>query len=278
MKLDFITAEGVKIPLVGSDYFTITDIDGMTQGDVSISATTMSDTDGDYINSQAVNPRDVTFTLRFKDTVPVEDTKRYILHYFKLKREAVIELDYKNRVSRLTGTVQSIEIPRFGLGVTAQISLHCSNPFWEDVQAIQEAINDITNLHHWAIHPTSEEPIVMGEIMDAYRRTIINDGDVSVGIRMVVIVDRDVSNPKIMRDETSEFFEVAVDMHEKDELVISTIKGKKYVTLNGVSVINKVVAGSTWLQLEVGANVFVTTNNLGGKGMTFNVFANERYL
>lgn len=278
MKLDVINSDGTRIPLVGSDYFTITDIDGMTTGNVSISSNSVSGNDGDFINSQRVNPRDVTFTFRFKNEIPPEETKRYITSFFKLKKEVVIELNYRDRISRLTGVVQSVDIPRFTNAVSAQVGIYCSNPFWEDVQALEELIDKIKNLHHFPIHPTAEELIVMGEMTETYSKNIINNGDVDVGMRMKIIATATISNPKIIRDDTNEFFEVAVTMNNLDELEVCTIKGKKSVTLNGQNIINKVVSGSTWLQLVTGSNLFVVTNNLGGLGMTFVVKANERYI
>ena len=278
MRLDLINNDGTKIPIANSEYFTLTDIDGMTEGDVSIESSELSGADGDYINSQTVNARDITLTLRFKDTIPVEETRRHILKYFKLKKNATLELEYKSRTTRLTGTVQSIEIPRFNFGVTAQISIHCSSPFWEDTQTMYDTISDVIPMHTFPIHPTEEEPIVMGEMTDTNQVRMINNGDVGVGMIITVVATGAISNPKIMRDKTSEFIEIAISMNTGDELVISTIRGNKTVMLNGNSVINKLVSGSTWLELDVGANDFVSTNSVGGDNMTVNISAREKYL
>lgn len=278
MNLYVVTDRNEKVALVGNPYFDITDIDGFTEGAVSISSSVLADTDGDVVNAQAVNARDVTITFRFKDVMPVEDAKRYLLRYFKLKKEVVLELDYRGRTSRLTGTVQGISIPRFTLGVSAQVDIHCSSPFWEDVADLVQMISDVVAMHHWPIHPTELEPIIMGQLTDVYQATVVNDGDTTVGMVITITADREVSDPVIMLDMTDLFFKVEVDMEAGDELVIDTRKGSKSVRLNGESIMNRVVAGSTWLQLEIGSNTLVCTNSLDGKGMTYNVTANERYL
>ena len=282
MKLQLVTGNNEKVPLMGNPWFDITDFDGFTQGDVSMSVSNLANADGDVLTAQYVNARDVTLTLHFKDMIRPEQAKRYLLQYFKLKKEVTIELDYQDRTSRLTGTVQSIEIPRFALGIRAQISIHCSNPFWQDINEIAMAISNVIAMHHWPINPTAEEPIFMGFITDAYQTTIVNNGDVEVGMVITITADvgdeETVSNPRIMIDRTALFFEVAVDMKKNDELVINTNRGQKSVRLNGENVINKIVTGSTWLQLEVGSNTIVCTNSLGGTGMVYNVSANERYL
>lgn len=278
MYLRLVADDGSKIDLFNNDYFTITDFDGMTEGNTSISSSILADTDGDTINAQMVNARDVTLTLRFKDTVSPELSKRFLLKYFKLKKEIVLELNYKDRISRLTGYVQAINIPRFTNSVTAQVDIHCSNPFWQDVDALVQMISDVQAMHHWPIHPTEEEPIYMGLLIGSYQSTIVNNGDVDIGMIITIVAEKAISKPRIMIDRTSDFLEVNVAMEAGQELIINTNKGQKSVTLDGVNVINKLVSGSTWLQLGIGETTIICSNNLSGEGMLVNVTANERYL
>lgn len=278
MKLFYVTDGNEKIALIGNQYFDITDIDGFTEGATSISSSTLADSDGDIVNSQRINARDITVTVKFKDGISIEQAKRYLLKYFKLKKEATLELEYEERTSRLTGYVQSIDIPRFVLGVSAQIGIHCSSPFWEDINALDSMISNVVSLHHWPIHPTEDEPIIMGLLTDSYQAKVVNDGDVDVGMIITITADEEISNPRLLIDRSTEFLEVEITMQKNDELIINTNKGSKSVTLNGENIINKLKVGSTWLQLAVGSNTIVCTNDQGGSGMIVNVRANERYL
>lgn len=277
MRLDII-AGNERVPLIGNSYFDITDFDGFTEGNVSASSSTLADTDGDIISAQRVNARDVTLTIRFKDGVSTEVAKRYLLKYFKLKKEAVIELDYHDRISRLTGYVQSVSMPRFTLGISAQIDIHCSSPFWQDIANLETLISNVVSLHHFPIHPTEEEPIIMGLMSNIYQTTVNNDGDIDVGMIITIVAETTCSNPRIMIDKTDLFFQVNVTMQKDDELIINTNKGQKSITFNGENIINKIVAGSTWLQLPVGQTTIVCTNSLDGVGMIYSISANERYL
>lgn len=276
MYLKLVNSDGSKIDLLSNEYFNIVDADGFTEGNTSISSSTLADTDGDTINAQMINARDITLTIRFKDGVSPELGKRYMMRYFKLKKTATLELDYKDRISRLTGYVQSIDMPRFTSGVTAQISLHCSSPFWQDVESLSQMVSNVIAMHHWPIMPTAEEPIIMGVITDVYQALITNDGDADIGMLITILAERPFSNPRIILN--GKFFEVGISMEKGQELVINTNKGQKSVTLEGVSVINKITTGSTWLQLEIGENAIVATNSLNGDGMNVNISANERYI
>lgn len=279
MYLTYRTATGEEMPLVDNEYFTLTDIDGFTQADVGISSVTMSDMDGDIVNSQTVTPRTVTITLRVNSGVNPEECKRYVTAFVKPKQTGILALNYRDRDTTLTGVVQSFSMPRFENGVAMQFSLYCSQPLWEDVNALYAYISDIISLHHWAIIPKETPDIVMGEIMEQRGQYITNNGDVAVGMEITIVANGGaISNPRIMRENSYDFFGVDVSMSERDELVISTVRGKKTVTLNGENIINQVTQGSTWLQLEVGINRLIITDDYEGLNMQFTLKARELYV
>lgn len=278
MILNFRDAKGGEMPLFNNPYFTVTDIDGMTQADVGISSTVISDMDGDIVNSATVNPRTVTITLRIKQGVNPEICKRYVTQFVKMKQKGSLYMEYKERTAVLTGIIDSFDMPRFTNAVAIQFSLYCSQPLWEDAQVLVAMISEVVSMHHWEIVPKDDADIVMGEIMDTKMQTIVNNGDVPVGMRMTIVALGNVSNPMIYREESSEFFGVSVTMSDLDELIISTIKGEKTVTLNGENVIDKVMEGSTWLQLEVGENEFVISDDYDAEYMQFSLTARELYV
>lgn len=278
MYIKFRNSAGDEMSLFGNEYFTLMDIDGLTRADVDISSNVMSDMDGDIISSQTVTPRSVTATLRVKDGVNPEDFKRYVAALVKPKQKGIIEMNYRNRTMILTGVIQALDMPRFSNAVAMQFTLYCSQPLWEDAEALLAMISDVVPMHWWAIVPKDEPDIVMGEIMDANIQTIINGGDVPIGVKMTLVALGDVINPRIYRDGSSDFFGVNVTMHQRDELIINTVKGEKNVTLNGVSIMDKIADGSTWLQLEVGRNVIGIDDSNKGENIQFSLMARERYV
>lgn len=266
------------MPLFNNPYFTVTDIDGLTQADVSVSSTVMSDTDGDILTAQSVNPRSITLTLRIKQEINPEIAKRYVMSFVKPKASGSLYLDYKDRRMTITGVVQSLEMPRFSNAVAMQFTLYCSQPFWEDVEALAEMIANIVPMHWWPIEPKEEPDIVMGEIMETYTQSITNNGDVAIGMDITIVALGPVQNPIIYREGSNDFFGVTVTMETLDELRICTIKGRKTVTLNGELILDKVMQGSTWLQLEVGNNEIVINDDNGAVNMQFSLVSRERYV
>lgn len=278
MYINFRNSAGEEMPLFDNDYFVVTDIDGLTMADVAVSSNTMSDMDGDIINAQSVQPRNVTVTLRVKQEVNPEDCKRYITGFVKPKQKGVLVMNYRERTMLLTGVIQSIDMPRFSNAVAMQFTLYCSQPLWEDAEALVAMISDVVSFHYWPIVPKEEPDIIMGEIMDTNMQTIINGGDVAIGVKMTIVALGEVVNPIIYRDASSEFFGVDITMQERDELIINTVKGEKDITLNGVSIIDKIKEGSTWLQLEVGRNSLIVDDEHGAENIQFSLMTRERYV
>lgn len=279
MYLAFRNSQGDEMSLFENEYFTVTDIDGMTLADVSVSSNTMADMDGDIINAQSVTPRNVSVTLRVKQNVNPEVFKRYVTEFVKPKKEGTLYLNYRERTMLLKGIVQSIDMPRFSNAVAMQFTLYCSQPLWEDAQSLFAQISDIVSMHHWEIVPKEEPDIVMGEIMDTNIQTVINGGDVDIGMTMTIVALGEVVNPRIYKEATGEFFGLDITLAERDEVIISTVKGQKSVTLNGENIMDKITPDSTWIQLSVGRNNIVINDDASaGEKMQFSLVAKELYV
>lgn len=290
LKLDFISARGDVLPLVGNDKFDLINIDGQTQSTASLSSLVIGGVDGDQVNNAQAQPRTIIFDLRIKSGVNVEEAKRHILQYIKIKQKSSLKWTQNDRTVILSGYVENITMPRWNKAVTMQIQLHCDQPFWEDidfvVQTISEAINHhyfTTNLNDMLYFP--ETGIVIGEYDTIRTKRFFNDGDVAVGLDIVINAIATVTNP-IIYDESGNFFGVGYGdaehqlvMEVGDIVSISTHKGNKVVTLNGVNIFDKIKPNSTWLQLQSGENLFsINSDDDSTTNMYFNLSYKQRYV
>lgn len=278
MYMAFRNADGDEMPIFDNEYFQIVDIDGITLADVSVSSASIADGDGDVINAQSINPRSVTFTIQVRQGVNPEACKRYVSNFVKPKQPGSLFLSYRDRDMVLSGIIQSVSMPRFSNAVAMQFVLYCSQPLWENELAITSVISGMIDLHRWEIVPKFNADIVMGELMEANTSDVINDGDVAIGMKIQIVALGTVVNPRIMREETEEYFRVNVTMGEKDELTICTVRGEKTVDLNGENIIELVDRDSIWLQLEPGRNRLVIDDDNGGVYMQVTLTARERYV
>lgn len=290
MELTYISARGERLPLVGNDLFYLVNIDGQTEAEASISSSTTGGTDGETVNSVQANPRTIILDLRIKSGVNVEQAKRSVLKIVKLKQNGSLEWKQDDKTVTISGIVESVEMPRWTNDVMMQITLHCAQPFWEDAESVIQEISEAIDLHYFTDSPTDmlyfpEEGIPLGEYNTLRTRDYYNDGDVSVGMEISIVAFGTVTNP-IIYDGNGNFLGVGhgsgarqLVMHEGDNLIITTHKGKKRVMLNGENVIAKIKPRSTWLQMAAGDNLFtIDSDDDNDANMSFSLIFKQRYV
>ena len=278
IKLELISPKGDILQLINNESFVLTEASGITQASASISSTTVASQDGDNINNIQGQPRPIELYIRPLPDLDVETVKRYILRYIKPKLKHKLKMTHNGRVTVIEGVVETIDMPRFTSEVIMQISLYCAQPYWEDLDYVIQTISTILDRHYFPIDKDGlafpVEGVVMGEY-DVNRTKIFNnDGDVSVGMEISIIAIDDVSNP-ILYNSNGEYIGINYTLFANDIVTINTSKGHKEVLLNGrINLLDKIKPNSTWLQLEVGENVFTIDSD---DGMESNMYFELKY-
>lgn len=282
MTLEYISPKGDIMPLTGSQYFTLTEIDGFTVAQSEISSVVIPFVDGDTITNQQTNPRSIILYFKLKRDIGIENAKRYILRFVKLKQQGRIHLVQNGRDIELAGTVEAVDLPRFGEGCTMAVTLHCSQPYWKDVDFVVREISQILNLHYFPIEegglafPTAGVPF--GSYDTDLTQELENEGDVETGMIINIIALGEVVNPKIINTYTGEYIGVNDTLEGNDSVVITTVKGQKSITKNGVNIINKIMTGSTFLQLVTGANEYTIQADSGIDDVYFTLTYKRLYI
>lgn len=301
-KLDYVSARGDFLPLANNDNFILTNVDGLTLGTTAISSVSIAGLDGDTVNNVQATPRGIVFDLRIKNGVNVEDAKRQILKVVKLKQRGRLLWTHNERSLTISGVVEAVEMPRFTNAVVMQITLHCEQPFWEDVDEVIQQINEAINLHYFTDNPAemlyfTEEGMPFGEYDTIRTKSFHNAGDVSVGLEITIVAHDTVTNP-IIYDQDGNYFGLGYEyesesvegigtawvsnpfvMQSGDIVVITTHKGNKTVKYNGVVIFDKVKPQSKWLQLEAGDNTFsISSDDENISNMSFSLKYKQRYI
>lgn len=282
LKLEYITEKGAVLPLTNNSKFKLSNVDGITLAEVDISSTTVSGMDGDFVTAKTTQPRSIVLDISI-ETADVESVKRYIMQYIKPKQTATLRMTQNDRVTQIKGIVESIEMPRFSNAVTMQVSLYCSQPYWEDVDSTVTEITEVLDMHYFTDEPDDmlyfiDDGIVMGEYDANRTKTIVNDGDVSVGMDIHIIALGGVTNP-VLYKSNGEYIGADVTMETNDEIIIKTGKGEKSITMNGENIMSKLRRGSTWLQLDTGDEDYTIDSEDGTESnMYFNIVYRRRYV
>lgn len=292
MDLIFENAQGLQIDLWHNDLFFLVDQGGQTSANAEISAVTIGTLDGDIVTNVRTVPRTIVLTIRINPAVNVEYAKREILKIFKIKQRGKIIWTQNERTVQIGGYIESIDMPRWNNSVTMQISMHCSQPYWEDVEATEQIIDDSIGLQYFTAEDDfssdmlffPDDGIPFSVYDDTRTRLFYNSGDVAVGMIIEILAIGNVTNP-IIYDADGDFFGVGygnkqVDLVAGDTITISTVRGNLSVVKNGTTnLFNYVVPRSTWLQLETGENALrIDSADDETDNMSFTVSYTQRYI
>lgn len=277
--LHYIGANGSMLDLLDNPYFHLINVDGMTGVASGIAASTTPSMDGDKVNSVRTQPREIVLDMKIKHSANVEEAKRHILRAIKPKQRGRLVLHQDGRDVEIAGVVEEISMPRFEQGVAMQVSLYCSAPYWQDVENVVIEISRVLDAHYFPLDLMGLAFPVEGVVMGVYdtnmTRTYTNDGDAECGMVITIIALANVVNPRIFKADGS-FIGVNDSMVAGDEIVINTNRGEKGITKNGVNILNKIRAGSTFLQLDTGDNELTVDSDGSTEGNVYFLLSFKR--
>ena len=192
---------GAELRLTGNPLFDLSHIEGLTKYAGNLSSSTSAVADGDTVTNAQALPRDIVLDLTIKDGVNVQNALDEIKAIVKPKEE--ISLFWNDKT--ISGVVSDMDAPRFSKGVVLQISLHCSDPWWQDVQRVITEIAESISLAHFTMSflindEGNVESLPLGEIDLNRTKSFNNDGDVAVGMDISIVAVGDVVNPSLRRN------------------------------------------------------------------------------
>lgn len=255
---------GKQLTLSNNPSYAITSVEGIDPPDAVINWTRNAGTDGSVYNSAYIDNRLITITLAINPNA--EDNRLQLYRYFKSKEPVRVYYQTDTRDVYIDGYVQSFSVGLFQKNQIAQISILCPDPMFKGVT------NSVTNLS--AITPLFTFPFAiqsagipfstLGEIEETL---VINNGDMETGAIITLNAIGSCANPRIINEDTNEWFKVNDSLSTGDRIVIDTRKKhKSVIKYSGgytYNMIGYVESGSTWLTVAPGGNYFtVEATNL----------------
>ena len=286
MELIFENKDGQQLDLLNNrKYFKLTAAEGLHGVDVEFSETENAYTDGAEVDNAKALPRGIA--LKFAMQGDVEAGLDLFHGVVKSKQIATLLKTEKGRETKIQGVVTIPPSTRVANPVTVELHLYCGQPYWEDVNKLLSTITEILDLLYFPEEGRGfpEVGVPFGVIDRKKEKTLINDGDTSVGLTIVINSLKEAANPRISCSTGTQngwYMQLNITLTEGDEVIISTHRNNKYITLNGsayqngTSLLSKLeYLGDDWLQLETGPNKFNISND--GGDLYFNIFYTRRW-
>lgn len=161
------------------------------------------------------------------------------------------------------------------------ISLTANNPYWLDMLESKEEIALWIGSFEFPLE------LVEGGIEMGYREPSLivntnNTGDVECGMRIEFKALATLETPSLLNINSSEFIKINKGMVSGEIISVSTYFGAKKITstLNGVTtnIFNYIDFNSTFLQLDVGDNLFRYDATTGLDNLEVTIYYNQQYL
>lgn len=264
-------------------------IDGLGPAKANINMTDLATNDGSLYNSSRLNARNITMQILLTEAPDIETSRQRTYKYFPIKKpvEFLIELDH--RIAKTTGYVESNEPDIFSKEEEISISLICDDPYFYSAGkdgVTSTTFYDVEPLFEFVFENESlgENLIEFGEIRNETLKTLYYEGDAEIGIIMTIHAVGAIRNITIYNIDTREHMMIDTDKIEKitgqgliagDSVIISTVRGKKSVTLlrDGyyTNVLNSLSRDSDWLQLTKGGNTFAFVCEEGSENLELTI-------
>lgn len=265
----------------------ISSIDGLGPGEADISTTELAATDGAVYNSSRLVSRNIVINIIFDELPSVEENRYLTYRFFPLKKGISLTVETDHRHLVIDGYVESNEPEIFDEREGTSISIICPNPYFYSLGTEVTVFSGIEPMFEFPFCNDSltEKLLIFGEIRTKYENVVFYEGDAETGFVMNIhflgpasdISIYNVENRETMKIDTAKIEAIiGAPIQAGDDLVISTVRGKKSLTFyqagKSFNVLNCLDRNSDWLQLYVGLNVIAFTAVEGDSNLQFSIY------
>lgn len=257
-----------------SSGLAIDSITGLGPSKVNIGSTELATMDGSIFASARAQERNIVFTLIMLPFPSIEAARQKTYKFFPIKKPITISVETDNRHVETIGYVESNEPDIFSKQESTQISVICTDPFFYEETMNEMGFVGVQPVFEFEFENDSltENLLEFGEIRLDTRADLDYEGDVDTGVLITIHAADTASDIMLYNTVTRESMHINTDkirtitgkaFGQSDDILISTLKGSKYVRLLRDGVYTNIIAAvdkdSDWFQLTNGRNTFSFT-------------------
>ena len=258
--------------------FQILGIDGITPVKATVNTTPFSGSDGTVFNSAQLGERNIVLTLGFLENPDIETTRQLSYKYFPIKRPITFLIETDNRSLFIQGYVESNAPNVFSAEQTTQISIICTDPYFYSLTGDGTTVTMFSGVAEEFTFPFSNDGVAtksieFGQVSVIQTMVVPYEGDGEIGMLFHIFVMTGGTNMESLTIWNTQTLETIVINLARlrtdpywthtlpgDEIVISTVKGNKFVKWIRAGVETSLLSawthGNVWHTLHKGTNVF----------------------
>ncbi len=262
--------------------YRLLSIEGIESGEYEIYTTDNVMGDGITVTNRRIKHRSIILEVEYTgNNQELERPK--LANFFNLYNSGKLIINYQGTERLINYIVESYKAKSKNLYEPFKflVALICPNPFFQDIYKTKEEVAIWRGLFEFPLELT-EEGIELGYREPSLIANINNKGDVPCGMKIQFKALATVVNPSLFNINTREYFKINKTMEAGEIITVTTGFGDKkvYLDSNGVvtNAFNYIDLNSTFLQLEVGDNLFRYDADEGIDNLEVSIYYTPQYL
>lgn len=255
-------------------------ITGIESADLEAILTEYAAMDGGYLEAVKVPPRPIGLSFVINDRSRTEELRNDLISFFSPKKPGTLTIERGGRKRKigfcLSERPQFVQDNIISDKLRVNLSLICPDPYFQDVNPSVVNFMHPLPLLTFPFNSVAGVGITAGILVVTDTATLVNDGDVPVGIVCNITASGGtVTNPKITMN--GQYVRVIKTLEIGDTLSIDTNQGRKDIYFNGESqfIFDR---KSVFFQLPVGENTIVVSADAGIKDAKASFTYSFKYL
>lgn len=254
-------------------------IDGMSSITATINETENASIDGSTINSERIDSRPITLTVRIFDNFG--DCRALIYRHAVIKKKVKLTLVNNIRSVYIEGYVKNVDGDPFTDKQQIVITILCPEPYFNELMGIEEDFSEIIKMLYFPL-AIETKGIPFSEITDIKQIEVVNTGEIDTGLEFTLRALGEVENPRIVNMKTGKYLALEYTMQPNEVIKIGTIDKNKYVISiyhdTTTNIIGSLDLSSEWLKADVGVSHFTFAAVRGSNYLEVSALFKNKYI
>nr|WP_076177915.1 phage tail domain-containing protein [Clostridium botulinum] len=213
--------------------------------------------------------------------------RQSLISFFNPKNKGKLTVDYCGLQRAIEHEIEEFNSKLTNVydDLSFTVDLICPNPYWTYVEFNKKQIALWKGDFHFPLVISINKGITMGHREPSLIVNVLNNGQVKTGMIIEFFARGTLSNPSLFNVNTREFIKINKGMAAGEKFIINTNVGKKKIlqNLNGIGTdilnyLDIVGGGDTFLQLDVGDNLFRYNADSNLDNLEINIYFSPQYL
>ena len=284
--ITFTNSRGESIEFTDHSSYLIQGLDLGVVG-ANESSYTGYDQDGEVYRKSSLDKRQVIlkFAIVCDESAQHLKARNFLMKVFNPKTgQGIFKYSYDGVERKLICVADGLPLMPLKPGTTftqGEVVLLAHDPYFYDLSPTKISVATWRNALKFPLTIT-RQGMIFGYKEPSLIANIINEGDIECGLTIEFIAKGTVKNPSLLNINTQEYIKVNRTMVAGERITVSTgYNNKKIVSeLDGITtnIMNYLDLNSTFLQLEVGDNLFRYDADDNLSQLEVNIRYTQRYL